>query len=200
MHAYLVTGYNPEKIEFQIKKLVGELGSRRIDFELAKIADVRELINFIKLHLNQQTIIVAQNLDRATLPAQNAFLKALEEPQKNLKFILAAKTKESLVPTIVSRCQLIELRGKTKINKATCQKSQKFFKAPIGKKLALTSKIRNRQEAIDFVNELILGGHALMLKNPNLAHLLETANQTLVNLHNNGNVQLQLTNFVVNTT
>ena len=55
-----------------------------------------------------QTVVIieAQNL---TFEAQNALLKNLEEPPSSVRFILTASTTESLLSTISSRCQKLEL-------------------------------------------------------------------------------------------
>ncbi len=52
-------------------------------------------------------------LDRADLlgaSAANAFLKTLEEPSEDVVFILLGRTRESVLPTIVSRCQVVPFR------------------------------------------------------------------------------------------
>ena len=41
--------------------------------------------------------------------AANAFLKLLEEPSENLMFLLTTSNTEALLPTIISRCQHIQL-------------------------------------------------------------------------------------------
>lgn len=52
-------------------------------------------------------------IDRADLlgiqPA-NAFLKTLEEPPDDVVFILLGRTKDAVLPTIVSRCQVVPFR------------------------------------------------------------------------------------------
>lgn len=52
-------------------------------------------------------------IDRADLlgtqPA-NAFLKTLEEPPENVVFILLARSRENVLPTILSRCQAVPFR------------------------------------------------------------------------------------------
>lgn len=52
-------------------------------------------------------------LDRADLfgqAAANAFLKTLEEPPSDVVIILLGRTRESVLPTIVSRCQVVPFR------------------------------------------------------------------------------------------
>ncbi|OGV48981.1 MAG: hypothetical protein A2X49_16430 [Lentisphaerae bacterium GWF2_52_8] len=47
--------------------------------------------------------------DRMEPPAQNAFLKTLEEPPPDTVFILATGKPSVLLPTIISRCQMLPL-------------------------------------------------------------------------------------------
>ena len=79
------------------------------------IGDVRNLqVNFSRrpFESKYQTFIIleAQNL---TLEAQNALLKILEEPAASVKILLTAPTSEGLLSTITSRCQKLELTGKS---------------------------------------------------------------------------------------
>ncbi|MDE3074525.1 MAG: hypothetical protein KGJ86_03770 [Chloroflexota bacterium] len=55
-------------------------------------------------------VYVLLNAEDLTLPAQNALLKTLEEPAETVRLILTAPSAQSLLPTVVSRCQQIALR------------------------------------------------------------------------------------------
>ena len=55
-------------------------------------------------------IALLLGFQRATEEAMNALLKTLEEPQDKVVLLLTANTLESLLPTIVSRCEVIRLR------------------------------------------------------------------------------------------
>ena len=75
------------------------------------IDDVRKINGKLSLRpyeSSYQTVIVleAQNL---TLEAQNSFLKTLEGPSESAKIILTAPTVESLLSTVASRCQKMQL-------------------------------------------------------------------------------------------
>jgi DNA polymerase-3 subunit delta' len=54
---------------------------------------------------------VLLNAQDLTLAAQNALLKTLEEPAPTVCLILAAATPRALLPTVVSRCQQLQLRA-----------------------------------------------------------------------------------------
>lgn len=52
---------------------------------------------------------VVQFADRLRTEAANAILKTLEEPPENTLFLLLADNPDALLPTIISRCQKIDL-------------------------------------------------------------------------------------------
>lgn len=70
-----------------------------------KIEDAKEVIaEAYKAEESRKTLILgAKNF---TIPAQNSLLKILEEPPKNIVFILLAPNKSTFLPTIRSRMTL----------------------------------------------------------------------------------------------
>ncbi len=55
-------------------------------------------------------VAILEGMDKATVEASNALLKTLEEPPPHVVLALIAPEAEALLPTIVSRCQLVALR------------------------------------------------------------------------------------------
>ena len=58
---------------------------------------------------NEYKVIIIDNFDEVSLRVQNKILKSLEEPPKFVKFVLLVKTINSLLPTVISRCETIML-------------------------------------------------------------------------------------------
>jgi len=56
-------------------------------------------------------VYILCNFQLATLEAANCLLKTLEEPPSKVVLILTASQAEMLLPTIVSRCQILNLRA-----------------------------------------------------------------------------------------
>jgi DNA polymerase-3 subunit delta' len=77
-----------------------------------KIAQVRDLTHQLSMAPIEGPwqIAVLDHFELATAGAANALLKTLEEPPRNVVLVLLAQQGESLLPTIVSRCQVIALR------------------------------------------------------------------------------------------
>lgn len=80
--------------------------------ETIKIAQIRALQHDLSLrpHASLYKIAVLTDFDRATTSAANALLKMLEEPPAHVILLLTARATSQLLPTIVSRCQVINLR------------------------------------------------------------------------------------------
>ncbi|MCK6624600.1 MAG: DNA polymerase III subunit delta' [Anaerolineae bacterium] len=82
------------------------------DDQALKIDDIRNLQRELSLSPNEgrYRVVVLANFERATLSAANALLKTLEEPASQAILVLTATDPGALLPTIVSRCQLLALR------------------------------------------------------------------------------------------
>lgn len=76
------------------------------------IAQIRGLQQWVSLkpYEGGQRVFIINGAEYLSEEASNCFLKVLEEPPAATVFILLAETSEALLPTIVSRCQRIELR------------------------------------------------------------------------------------------
>jgi len=55
-------------------------------------------------------VYIVRQMEQATTEAANCLLKTLEEPPPHVVLMLTASEAEALLPTIVSRCQVINLR------------------------------------------------------------------------------------------
>lgn len=77
-----------------------------------KIDQVRELQRELSLSPRESNYRVAIlcNFEKATIGAANALLKTLEEPASPVIMILTTPEPGNLLPTIVSRCQVLKLR------------------------------------------------------------------------------------------
>lgn len=55
-------------------------------------------------------VFIIPEIERASLPAANALLKTLEEPPPRVVMLLTSTRRDQLLPTVLSRCQIIALR------------------------------------------------------------------------------------------
>jgi DNA polymerase III delta prime subunit len=191
MHAYLIVGQTNDNFDSEVESLAKKIPAKVMDFPLQKIDDVRSLNSLIRLSFSTPTLIVAKNIHLAGEEALNALLKNLEEPQENIYFALTAPSDHAVLPTIVSRCQIVKTVNSVKeiVNES---ESDKFVAMTKSEKLTVLDKIKDREAAINFIENLIFFLHSRQdFTN------METVNTTLVNLKKNGNVSLHLTNLVV---
>jgi DNA polymerase-3 subunit delta' len=88
------------------------ISGKRVRAEKIKIEPVRQLIYDLSLKPVEAKRRVARLLDfgAANAEAMNALLKTLEEPPGNVTLLLTAENVDALLPTIVSRCEVIALR------------------------------------------------------------------------------------------
>ena len=77
------------------------------------VDQIRELISMLRTYAINRRVIIIDEADSMTEPSQNAFLKALEEPNKNTNFILVTKNPKLMLDTIRSRCQTLALHKTT---------------------------------------------------------------------------------------
>ena len=203
MHAFLLIGTDSEKLKARSGELAKKLHAKIMEFPLVKIDDVRSLNNLIRLSFKEATLIVCQNIHEAGEEALNAFLKNLEEPQENIYFALTAPSTRKVLPTIVSRCEVIRVQSTKYIVQSN--EAEEFTKLTTGQKLAYIDKIKDRDKAIELAEGLVNFYHDAIHSSlcqevgplDSLARNAETATVTLNNLKANGNVALHLSNMVI---
>ncbi len=74
-----------------------------------KIDQIRELQNsaYLTPQRSDHKLIIIEAADRMNTAAANALLKFLEEPARHTRFVLIAQQLSTVLPTILSRCQII---------------------------------------------------------------------------------------------
>jgi hypothetical protein len=199
MHSYLFVGKNELDLEKTISSYTSSLKVKVILHDLAKIEDAKTLQATTKLSFSEPTAILIKNIESATEEALNAFLKNLEEPQENLYYFLTAGSSYAVLPTILSRCQVVRT-----INKDYAMENlnamEKFLDSSLGEKFSFLEQFKKREEAVSFVSDLTNLIHSKISQGKNLLKLGLTAEvslEALNNLKGNGNIALHLTNLAI---
>lgn len=95
---HFVTRFEPAGKEFSIKQ-------------------IRELIKDTVYARREPYLFILHDFDTASLEAQNAFLKTLEEHKTSDRFIMEVRQPYRLLPTILSRSQIVRI-GPKNVQKA----------------------------------------------------------------------------------
>jgi DNA polymerase III subunit delta' len=74
--------------------------------KISSVRDIRHEASF-RSGTEGRTVVLISDADRMNASAANALLKTLEEPTGNLLLVLTTARKDALLPTIVSRCQML---------------------------------------------------------------------------------------------
>lgn len=79
---------------------------------VVSIEQVREMIRLASLAPTEGRwrIFVIPDVERMQLPAMNSLLKTLEEPAPNVVLLLTSSEPEALLPTVLSRCQIVPMQ------------------------------------------------------------------------------------------
>lgn len=79
-------------------------------FKIEQGREIQKKVNF-KHYEGKYKVLVLTGADVMTLPAANSMLKILEEPPDHTIFILTAENGDNILPTVLSRCQVIKFGG-----------------------------------------------------------------------------------------
>ncbi len=169
----LITGADQqkrkEKALTEAENFLGGKTENNPDFHLIegeksiKIAQIKEIKGVVSLKpFSSETIVVLINeAEKMTLPAQNSLLKILEEPPQSSRIILTAPCLKNLLPTITSRCQVTHLSDAKKNDQSIFNSQLPIFNSisssSPGQKILLAEKYSQTQEqALEFCQNQIL--------------------------------------------
>lgn len=139
-----------------------------------KIEQIRELRREIDLKPfeDRKKIYIIDKAEEMTIEASNCLLKTIEEPPTYAIIILICMNTDSILPTIISRCQLIKFRlidsskiRKILLNKINLKKSKaelvsKLAQGSIGKAFKLISDkeyFNRREKLLDYLTKVLPG-------------------------------------------
>lgn len=143
------------------------------------VAESEEIVmeSFIKPIFASKKVFIIRSIDEALDSAQNKLLKVLEEPQKNVQFILTCSNQEKVLPTIRSRCTKIDLKklddqtilsvlsggeqarlalelADGQIGRAITLEKKKNLKSLADDSVAIITKMKNSKQVLSFSKKL----------------------------------------------
>ena len=95
------------------------------------VTQIRQLFDYLSLSSHQQgkRIILISPAETLNAASANALLKMLEEPPANTLFLLVTSQPQRLLPTIVSRCQALDMTTPSKTDALNWLETQELQNA-----------------------------------------------------------------------
>ncbi|MCB9813634.1 MAG: hypothetical protein H6772_04480 [Pseudomonadales bacterium] len=174
--------------------------------ESIKIEDVRNFnqdLSFSNYDLNRRYFVFF-NSDLATLQAQNAALKSIEEPPVNTQIVLLTTTIEKLLPTIISRCEVVSLKKSLLAQNRNFTQIAQIYKTILSSKhfelIEFSNTYKDRVDAdkllsnlLNFLHQELTNKSSIYPKNTISRHL-KIILETLKMLSQNTNTKLTIEN------
>lgn len=123
---------------------------------IADVRNIQKTLYFTPVKSRQKAYII-KNAHTLTIEAQNALLKILEEPPPHAIIVLLAENKEALLPTVLSRCQIIEIKSPTTNVSKDKYAASSFLQSSIGERLKLAQDIaKDKDNVLPWLEKQIL--------------------------------------------
>ncbi|MBI2019135.1 hypothetical protein HYS95_00510 [Candidatus Daviesbacteria bacterium] len=131
--------------------------------------------------------VIIEDISVMTLEAQNALLKTIEELPANGQFLMRANSDTTILPTILSRCEIVRVKGLESRVMNNSKDIEKLLKATPEQRFEVVEKTKNREELLqnliayfrnhitdypDFANKL-LEAEKWVKQNVNIRAILE---------------------------
>jgi hypothetical protein len=179
-----------------------------VENESVKIKQIREIgegIIYPPSKSKYKTFII-YSFEKTTIPAQNAFLKSLEEHPEYIQFILQCNTLNGVLDTIQSRCVIKKIKNHSnddqthdkKLSESLEKMWQILSTGSYADIIDFLTEYKNRENAIQFVNDFIIYLHKENSHQPNKNKIIaiQSLLTCLSQLEQNSNVLLTLENHL----
>lgn len=167
MHAYIITGGTSGKRTETIQTLIEERAVSPYDVTniipeptsigVKLVRNVTSRLSIRPIASSCHAVII-RDAQTMTPEAQNAFLKTLEEPPGEAIIFLETSMPDTLLPTILSRCQTIRIPATISDRARPCQSDEleQLLKSPVGQRVKMIdAHARTREDALSFVDQAI---------------------------------------------
>jgi hypothetical protein len=128
-------------------------------------------------------IVVVEESSNLTMDAQNSLLKTLEEPPNQAQIILATSNEDKLLPTILSRCELIYLDNvvtEKSLEETNPQSASEdinnLIALPMEERFTYVEKLKDKEVLL---NSLLKHFRAKLLQEPTSKTVREYLNELL---------------------
>lgn len=96
------------------------------NYSIQQMRNIAKVAYIIPNEANVKIYIFKEADNRLPEQSQNAILKLIEEPPKNVYFIFLCENSNKLLKTILSRCTLIRLKNEVKLSEKAIENAEKI--------------------------------------------------------------------------
>lgn len=211
MHSFLIASKKKKTSSdyvtaFLEKEKIDLLDKDMNSYEKAMgIEDVRNIQKriLLKPFKGKTKAVVIEAYESITTEAQNALLKVLEEPPANTIIIISVPRKEIILPTIISRCKVVELNDdkQTLSNDEITQLHNYLIslsQSGIGERLRIAQDLsKNKDDVLLWLEKMTVYLRQRLIKNYNdsqyygLLKSFQTTYKTIKNTNVNQRIALE---------
>lgn len=164
---------------------------------IPQIRNLQEKI-YLKPSQGEEKGIIINAETGITTEGQNALLKVLEEPPQNTYIIIVVGNKDLLLPTVLSRCKIIE-NSREEIKDLNLYKNflDNIRDKGVGERLKLAQDLsKDKREAIEYLENLIMAARQEMVKQKASYLIVKKLQKSYLIIKNtNANLRLALENL-----
>ena len=168
MQSLIIVGNNAQELKNKALEIAKENKISKFDVEIITtekavgIGDIRNLQKslFLRPLESDKKAVILESFYGATIEAQNAFLKVLEEPPLSTVILILSTSLDFFLPTVLSRCKIINLEKTKKLTKEEISQNLEILnsleKNHISNALVIAQNYsKDRETALDFLESLI---------------------------------------------
>lgn len=186
----LISGFDAENYSFE--KAIG----------IADIGNIQKTI-FLKPVYSQKKAVIVEAFSGITTEAQNSFLKILEEPPESAIIMMLVKNVDFLLPTVISRCAIINLSDRKTIDKNEEEKYLRLINSVLNgtaNPMVLAQDYsKDKETALILLEKLILAVEKNLKDDLNFAGTLRKLQETHAAIKNtNANTRFALEHLFLN--
>lgn len=200
-HCYLIiakseqfeAAYQTVQETFKISPFDVRVLGQEAPIAIADIHSLRSTLHF-KPYAGSHALLVIWAFAGLSQEVANSILKTLEDPPQTLIIVLGAQTEDSLLPTIISRCQTIYLDKSEPSIVAQEHTLSKIRQQTLGERLELAEVLANDPD----LEQVVLGWHnEIAQSNFQNADVLAGLLKLSGTLQTNANRRLAIESFFV---
>ena len=212
MQSLIIVGNNAQELKNKALEIAKENKISKFDVEIITtekavgIGDIRNLQKnlFLKPLEGHKKAVILESFYGATIEAQNAFLKVLEEPPLSTVILILSTSLDFFLPTVLSRCKIINLEKTKKLTKEEISQNLELLnsleKNHISNALVIAQNYsKDKETALDFLESLIISVHQNLGNDKKLGRVLKKLQKTHTIIKTtNVNVRFALENLFLN--